>query len=418
MMNKIRWLSLVGIGLTAVVVAGCSSATKEVSTQPTAEGTQAARSVILLIGDGMGNAQRTAGRLYSVGRDGGLSMDSLPVTGLLHTWSASSLVTDSAAAGTALATGVKTNNNAVGVDPSGSPQPSILELAKIAGKSTGLITTTYSADATPASFAAHNVDRHNYNDIALDIFNHSVDVLLGGGETYFLPAGTAGCYPADGARTDGRNLIQEAVANGYKAVCTAADFNAVDPSTTDRLIGTFADTDMTRPYAPDLAAMTDKALSILDKNSNGFFLMVEGGQIDVAAHVNDAVDALSDVVGFDQAVQVAFEYQQQHPDTLVIVAADHATGGLAIEDAAQDGPCPEVNPNDPRECRTLLWEDGPFSENKGGEFWIDWTTNNHTADDVPVSATGPGSTDLEGNHENTDVFQVMRKALGLADSTS
>jgi len=377
-------------------------------------GAKTARSVILLIGDGMGEAHRTAARLYSVGRDGQLAMDTLPMTGMARTWSTDYVVTDSAAAGTALATGIKTHREAVAVDANGNSASTILEIAKDAGKSTGLVTNVQLADATPASFAAHNIDRRDYLGIALDMFNHNVDVLLGGGEDYFLPKGTAGCFPDDGDRTDGRNLIDEAAANGYKHVCTAADLGSVDPSTTDKLIGTFADYEMARPYAPGLAEMTDKALAILDKNSGGFFLMVEGGQIDLAAHANNAVGMLGDVAGFDAAVQVALQYQAQHPETLLIVTADHATGGLTIEDAALDGPCPESDSSDARECKSLFQEDGPFSESKGGKFWVDWTTFDHTADDVPVMAVGPGSAALAGTYENTHIFEAMRDALGLA----
>jgi alkaline phosphatase len=403
-------VAAIAAALAAVLVAGCSggNGSKE------AGGPQTARSVILLIGDGMGNAQRTAGRLYSVGRDGQLAMDSLPVAGLARTWATDNVVPDSAAAGTALATGVKTRRESIGVDAAGGSATTILEMAKQAGKSTGLVTNVQLADATPASFAAHNIERRDYLAIALDMFSHNVDVLLGGGEDYFLPKGTAGCFPDDGDRTDGRNLIDEAMASGYKHVCSAADLSAVDPSATDKLLGTFADYEMARPFTPSLADMTDKALAILDKNSSGFFLMVEGGQIDLAAHANNAVGMLGDVAGFDAAVKVALQYQTQHPETLVIVTADHATGGLAIKDTAMDGPCPDPDPNDPRECKSLFQEDGPFSESKDGKFWIDWTSFDHTADDVPVMAVGPDSTALTGNYENTHIFEVMRDALGVA----
>ena len=377
-------------------------------------GAKTARSVILLIGDGMGEAHRTAARLYSVGRDGQLAMDTLPVAGMARTWSTESVVTDSAAAGTALATGVKTYNKAIAVDPDGKPVPTVLEKAKEAGKSTGLVTNVWLPHATPASFAAHNADRDDYLGIALDMFDHDVDVLLSGGEDYFLPKGTVGCFPDDGDRTDGRNLIDEAVAKGYGHVCTEADLSGVDPSNTDRLLGTFADYNMSRPYSPSLAEMTDKAIAVLSENSSGFFLMVEGGQIDQAAHVNNALGTLGDVAGFDEAVKVALEYQAQHPETLVIVTADHATGGLTIEDAPQDSACPEPNAGDPRECGTLFHEDGPFSENPAAQFWVDWTSTNHTADDVPVMAIGPGSAFLAGTYENTHIFEVMRDALGLA----
>ena len=374
-----------------------------------------AKNVILLIGDGMGAAHRTAARLYSVGREGELAMDTLPTAGMARTWSTESVVTDSAAAGTALATGVKTYNKAIAVDPDGNPVRTILEKAQEAGKSVGLVTTVQLAHATPASFAAHNADRDDYLGIALDMFDHDVDVLLGGGEDYFLPVGTPGCYPDDGDRTDNRNLVDEAIAKGYKHVCNEADFDAVDPSATDKLLGTFADYAMARPYAPSLSEMTAKAIAILSKNPEGFFLMVEGGQIDSAAHVSDALNTLGDTVGFDQAVKAALDFQVEHPDTLVIVTADHATGGLAIEDTPQGAACPEPRPDDPRECGNALYQDGPFEERGSASFWLDWTTVSHTGEDVPVTAAGPHAIDLAGYYENTHIFQVMREALALPE---
>ena len=165
---------------------------------------------------------------------------------------------------------------------------------------------------------------------------------------------------------------------------------------TDKLLGTFADYAMARPYAPSLDEMAAKAIAILSKNPKGFFLMVEGGQIDLAAHVNDALNTLGDTVGFDQAVKAALDFQAEHPDTLVIVTADHSTGGLAIEDVPQGEACPEPLPDDPRECRNALHEDGPFEESGGASFWLDWTTVNHTGEDVPVTAAGPHAIDLGG----------------------
>jgi alkaline phosphatase len=407
----------IATALLVAVVLAASSACGDGEEAPAA-GTDGgtAQNVILLIGDGMGAAHRTAARLYSVGREGQLAMDTLPESGMARTWSTDGIVTDSAAAGTALATGVKTFNKAIAVDPAGNPVPTILEKAQEAGKSVGLVTTVQLAHATPASFAAHNSDRDDYLGIALDMFDHNVDVLLGGGEDYLLPVGTAGCYPDDGDRTDNRNLVDEAVAEGYTYVCNAADFNAVDPSVTDKLLGTFADLAMTRPYAPSLADMAAKAIAILSKNPKGFFLMVEGGQIDWAAHINDALDTLGDTVGFDQAVKAALDFQAAHPDTLVIVTADHATGGLTIVDRSHDEACPEPKADDPRECRTALYEDGPFEESGGTSFWVDWAILDivyHTGEDVPVTAGGPHAADLTGYYENTHIFQVMREALAL-----
>jgi len=407
-----RWATALVFALSLALVVSCGGDSED---SDGSGGDQTAKNVILLIGDGMGSAHRTAARLYAVGRGGELAMDNLPEAGMARTWSTESVVTDSAAAGTALATGVKTFNKAIAVDPDKKPVPTILEKAQDAGKSVGLVTNVWLSHATPASFAAHNPERDDYLGITLDMFNHNVDVLLGGGEDYFLPVGTPGCYPDDGDRTDKRNLIEEAVASGYRHVCNETDFQAVDAKTTDKLLGTFADYNMSRPYAPSLAAMTEKAIAILSNNSEGFFLMVEGGQIDQAAHGNDALNTLGDVTTFDKAVEVALAFQAEHPDTLVIVTADHATGGLTIEDLAQDGPCADPQQDDPRECKTVLFEDGPFTESRGAKFWIDWTTIAHTADDVPVMAIGPGAASLAGEYENTHIFQAMCEALGLPE---
>ena len=411
-----RWIARLAMALvfalSLAVLASCGG-----NGEDSGGGDQVARNVILLIGDGMGSAHKTAARLYSAGRNGELAMDRLPVTGMARTWSTEGVVTDSAAAGTALATGVKTYNKAIAVDPDGKPVPTILEKAQDAGKSVGLVTNVWLSHATPASFAAHNPDRDDYLGITLDMFNHNVDVLLGGGEDYFLPVGTTGCYPDDGDRTDSRNLIEEAVGKGYRHVCDEAGLKDIEPGTTDKLLGTFADYNMPRPYTPSLAEMTEKAIAILNKNPRGFFLMVEGGQIDQAAHANDAPNTLDDVATFDKAVEVALAFQAEHPDTLVIVTADHATGGLAIEESPQDGPCPDPKQDDPRECKTALYEDGPFAESGGASFWIDWTTSYpyHTGDDAPVMAIGPGAASLAGDYENTHINEVMCAALDLPE---
>jgi alkaline phosphatase len=401
--------------LLALVLAAFSACGGGEETPEAGSDQGTAQNVILLIGDGMGTAHRTAARLYSVGREGVLAMDTLPIAGMASTWSTDSVVPDSAAAGTGLATGVKTFIKAISVDPAGNPVQTILEKAQAAGKSVGLVTTVQLADATPAVFAAHNPDRDDHLGITLDMLDHDVDVLLGGGEDYFLPVGTPGCYPDDGDRTDNRNLIDEAVANGYEYVCNEADFNAVDPEVTDKLLGTFADYAMTRPYAPSLSEMAAKAIAILSKNPNGFFLMVEGGQIDLAAHANDALNTIGDTLGFDQAVETALDFQAENPDTLVIVTADHSTGGLTIEDTPQDEACPQPLAGDPRECMTVLHEDGPFEERGGVSFWLDWTSNYHTGEEVPVTAIGPHAIDLAGYYENTYIFQVMRDAMALPE---
>lgn len=245
-----------------------------------------AQAIILFIGDGMGEGQRTAARWLAVGQDGTLAMDAMPFGGWSHTASADNPITDSAAAGTALATGVKTNNGLVGQDPAGNALITILERAKSRGLSVGLVTTTQMAHATPACFAAHVPDRRMMTEIARQMLfsGAEVDVLLGGGEDEFLPTTATGCYPQPGERSDGRDLIAEATAAGYTYVCDATAFATVIPTSTTRLLGLFADEGMARPFSPSLAEMTEKAIDVLSQDPDGFLLMVEGGQIDWACH--------------------------------------------------------------------------------------------------------------------------------------
>ncbi|MDH5507777.1 MAG: alkaline phosphatase, partial [Anaerolineae bacterium] len=282
---------------------------------PTMESTVGpAAGIILFIGDGMGEAQRTAGRWLSMGQDGQLAMDQMPVSGWSETRSLSSPITDSAAGATALASGIRTKNHRVGVDAEGNPTATILEQAKRLGWSVGLVTTTQMAHATPAAFAAHVLERNDMVEIALQMHTLGIDVLLGGGEDEFLPHGTTGCFPEFGERSDGRNLIEEAQTAGYTYVCDAAALNALDPASTPRLLGLFADEGISRPFAPSLADMTKIAIQILSQNPNGFFLMVEGGQVDWASHDNKAEETMRSVLGLDSAVAVAQVYAATHPD--------------------------------------------------------------------------------------------------------
>lgn len=350
-----------------------------------------ARAILLFIGDGMGAEHRKAGRWASVGQSGQLAMDTLPVNGWLQTASADSSITDSAAGITAMATGVKTDNGHIGVDPDDVVLETILEIAEGRGMSTGLVTTVQVSHATPAAFAAHVPDRNMMREIALQMIESGVDVLLGGGEDEFLPMSENGCYGEMGERSDGRNLIAEAQSAGFTYVCDAAGLAAVNSLTTDELLGLFADEQIwPRPFAPSLAAMTETAIEILDRDPQGFFLMVEGGQIDWAGHGNDGANVIEDVIGFDEAVQVGLDYTALHPDTLVIVAADHETGGMSVSLSAgdQEFAMPDLTP-----------------------FYISFTTTGHTAADVPVTASGPWSSSLIGTQQNTEVFFTMRKAL-------
>lgn len=365
------------------------------SPQPLPE-RQPVHGIILFVGDGMGPNQRLGAQWLSVGQDGKLFMDLLPVQGWQETAAANRAVTDSAAAATALATGVKANYRAIGMDSDYNAVPTILELTKREGWSVGLVTTVQIAHATPAGFAAHVKDRSAMTEIASQILANEVDVLLGGGEDDFLPRGVDGCFPGSGNRDDGRNLIEEAVAVGYMYVCTPQDFLAVDPTAATRLIGLFGGEEMIAPYAPSLAEMTRTAIEILSQNPKGFFLMVEAGQIDWAGHDSIADDTIQFTLELDKALIEALSYYGDNPNTLMIVTADHETGGMIL------------NQDDSGSIRS----DGPFQILGGGQFWVDWEgRGSHTPINVQVSAQGPYAEYLDGTYPNTFIFDVMYSAL-------
>ena len=351
--------------------------------------------IMLFIGDGMGSQHRKAAAWFKYGLEGQLLMDQLPFQDWLQTASANNAITDSAAAATAMAAGYQTNNGMIGVDPAGTALNTILEYAQAKGMAVGLVTTVQISHATPAAFAAHVLDRNQMTDIAMQLIDHGVNVLLGGGEDQFLPTGTAGCFPQDGERSDGRNLITEALAAGYTYVCSSAEFDTVDPAATDYLLGLFADDGMLRPFQPDLTRMTGKAIQILSRDPDGFFLMVEGGQIDWASHDNDAINAIQDTIDFDQAVNVGASYADGNPETLLIVSADHETGGMDAH----------LNPTG------LPGEDGPFMSLEGTPFYVSWSTIGHTSGDVPISARGPAAVLVNVTHQNTSVFWLMSRLI-------
>ena len=343
----------------------------------------------------MGEMHRLAARWSAVGEEGKLSMDQLSIKGWTKTGSADNLVTDSAAAATAMASGVKTNNGFLGMDPDFNIVATILEEAKYRGKLVGLVTTTQISHATPAAFAAHIADRNLMTDIAEQLISAEVNVILGGGEDEFLPAGEVGCFPAAGKRTDGRNLIDDALSNGYRFVCDPTEFSAVGAKSTVNLLGIFADEGMVRPFSPTLAEMTQKAIDILSQSVNGFFLMIESGQIDWASHSNDAENTISDTIELDKAVTIAIDYAAKNKNTLVIVTADHETGGMSVSLTSSG----------------TAKEDGPFSMPDGTEFYVNWTTMNHTSSDVPTTSMGPSSDELAGIHDNTDIFNAMLQVI-------
>src|SRR5918997_648778 len=240
-----------------------------------------AKNVIIFVGDGMGTSHRDLIRYATVGTEGQLAMDAMPYAGRSETspLDPEFFVTDSAAGGTAIATGVKTFNGAVGIDAEKNPVPSVLERAESTGKSTGLVSNSQITDATPASFGAHVENRDLQSKIALQYLEESrPEVILGGGEDYWYPEGDPGAPPVD------------------------------------------------------LSEMTQKAIDTLSQDPEGFFLLVEEEGIDEMAHQSNAELVIEAGRQLDRAVEVGKSYSEADPSTLVIVAADHETGSLAIED--------------------------------------------------------------------------------------
>lgn len=377
------------------VVATVTQLASQVPTPTIQEDIGPARAIILFIGDGMGENHRMGAQWLALGQGNTLAMDSMPVRGMMDTSPAQGTVTDSAAAATAMATGEKTKNWMVGMTPGGVPIETILEQAKARGWAVGLITTTPLTHATPAAFAAHVSSRYKEVEIAKQMMALGVDVLLGGGEDDFLPYTTHGCFPNRGHRGDGLNLVDNALDGGYTLVCTAQELLALDTSSTSKLIGFFGDDGLNQPYSPTLADMTRVAIEILSQDPDGFFLMVEGGQIDWEAEDNRARETMQLTIGLNAAVTMGLVYAVGEPDTLIIVTADHETGGMSLN----------------LDCAGSSRQDGPFLMPDGTEFCVDWTTNDHTGADVPVTAQGPWSWMLYGEYQNTWVYRVMYSAL-------
>lgn len=330
------------------------------------------KNVILMIGDGMGVSQLTAGRIAT----GGLEIERLnDAAALVTTFSASSLVTDSAAAGTAMATGYKTINKALSVDADGNPLKTVAETAKEKDKAVGLVSNCSLTHATPASFAVHVTSRKMDEEIARQMTDVDVDVLFGGGRAWFLP------QSGGGARTDGTNLLK--ILKGRMPVAeTAEEFDALGASSRAAALLY----PKHPPHAPDrevaLEELTAKALEILFQNTNGFFLMVEGSQIDWAGHNTNASWLVEEMVDFDDAVGVVADFAESRSDTLVVVTADHETGGFTVHGGSL-------------EERTVT--DARF------------TAGIHSAAMVPLFAEGPGADAFGGIMDNTDIGQILMR---------
>lgn len=337
------------------------------------------KNIILMIGDGMGfNILEATEAEYSAKLyQGTLSMNHLPLQSSQCTYSTSSAVTDSAAGATALATGYKTGNGVVSMDSTVENEyKTILEIAAEKGKSTGVVATKDITDATPAAFTAHAPSRSHNLQIAGQqlekLADGTLDVVLGGGSSQYENASNA-----------------ETMADAKKSGLTYTNSWRQAQKAHLPLAGLFeggnlntADDD-----TPTLAEMTDLALSLLADNEEGFFLMVEGSQIDTAGHDNNLEREMKEAYDFDCAIAVAMKYVALHPDTVLIVTADHETGGLQML-------------TDP-------------SVDNNTEFV--YTTGNHTGVAVPVLAVGYGTETLSGINENVDIAVLMAEYLGIED---
>ena len=393
------------------------------------------RSVIFVNGDGMAAAHREAARLDQVGFDGRLAMDSLPIAGLQTTDARDpeDTITDSAAGASAWATGVKTYNGAISVDLDGNPLPTIGAEAQQAGLATGLVTTAQVTDASPAAFFSNSTDRGAQDDIARQYLEVTrPQVILGGGEDWWLPAGDEGTHPPrtgdaedpEASRSTQGDLIAQAQGLGYQYVSTAEEFAAAEG---DQLLGLFANEEMFQqraegqgdefdPAVP-LADMAARALEILSQDEDGFFLLIEEEAVDEMSHANNGSRMLEAMRSLDAAVEVARAYVAEHPDTLLIVTGDHECGGLTIEDvdpADESGPGGTLPQESPAAGETESGEDGPFevaATDGAFDFALDWTTTGHTGVPTVVTAEGPGSKRLTGWYPNTHLHEVMREVL-------
>ncbi|WP_409425941.1 alkaline phosphatase [Pseudoalteromonas sp. RW-H-Ap-1] len=407
----------------------------------------APKNVIYMIGDGMGPAFTTAYRYYKddpTTKEIETTVFDTILKGMAHTYPDDhTYVTDSAASATALSSGHKSYNGAVGVDTEKKPVKTMLEIAKEQGMTTALVATSQINHATPASFAAHNESRRNYDDIANDYIDNKiagklpVDLMLGGGTKYFI-------------RED-RNLVDEFKAAGYQY---GDDIKNLNQITQLPAIGLYASKGL--PFALDenptrLKQLTSKALDLLDgQNKEGFFVMIEGSQIDWCGHANDIACAMAEMDDFAKSIEKAKAYVDKNPDTILVITADHSTGGLTIGAHGQYKWETDIIKGVKATAGTLtnlLMESDNlkkvWQENTSIEFTAEneiklkqakamgekplnlavksiindlsftgWTTGGHTASDVQVFAYGKNSDDFVGSQNNTD---IAKKLIGYIE---
>jgi alkaline phosphatase len=420
-----------------------------------------AKNVILLITDGTSISHVTASRWYQGGQ--ALALDET-LSGLVRTYGSDSLISDSAPAATAMATGFKSHTVFISVLPDVSDMPllepvapgdarkpvaTVLEGAKLQGKATGLVTTCEIMHATPAAFSSHDESRKDYDDIGEQQVYQEMEVVFSGGRK-FMTAET---------RKDKEDMVAALKGLGYSYITTKQEMEALNSG---KAWGLFAEADLAYDFdrdavTPSLSEMTEKAIEMLSKDKDGFFLMVEGSKVDWASHANEPVGVISEVLSFDKAVKAALDFAKQDKNTLVIITADHGNGGMSIGSAAtnkgydetpyaavfdplkkakltEDGAAKLLNADrtniaevanmylgivdlTPEELAAIKEAKVPaeaFGLAMSKRSKIGWTTTGHEGEDVMLGVYSPDNKDrLTGLVQNTDLADYMAESMGI-----
>lgn len=401
---------------------------------PSEAGPGTPKSVVILIGDGMGAAQRTATQLATYGYEETQPMDALDYGGSLRT-SSNAPITDSAASATAMSTGQKTHNDYAGVDADGKPLETLLELAKKNGKATGLVSDHDITNATMAGFGAHVKNRDHKKEIARQFaYETQPDVMFGGGEKTWYRPKDKDMIPDvfdDDANNADENLVQKLIDDGYEY---AYDRKTVDALSGPKALGIVQDDayfiqhevqDYDRkkdPHHVPEEKLVAKALELLGQNPKGFFLAIEVDELDDAGHEHDGKSTITTGKLVNRITKKVEKYRASNPDVLFIVTADHETGGMTIEgknmksgNSGPDGEVPDgygTPENVPLGKGRTPKRWGPFKvAGTNDKFKVDWTTPGHTATMVPLTASGPSAERLSGVHDNTYVHEVASDVL-------
>jgi alkaline phosphatase len=360
---------LVAAFLNGIVCSGQPGKSEiKIPTDP--EKSAQAKNIVLMIGDGMGVAQIYAGMTANKGN---LNLERLPDIGFSKTYSNDDYITDSGAGATAIATGTKTYNGAISIDQQGIPCRTILEYAEDHGKSTGLVVSCSITHATPACFVAHQSTRKNYEGIATDLVESGVDVFFGGGLEYFIH------------RKDGKDLTKQLTEKGYQFIYSADSIRFANGNKVAGLLYLSEPPKCSEGRKDELGDAAIKTMEILSRDDDGFFLMIEGSQIDWGGHDNDKQYIIDEMLDFDRAIGMVLDFARNNDNTLVIVTADHETGGMGLTGGDMET----------------------------GEVTAKFLTRDHTGVMVPVFAFGPGSESFKGIYKNSEIFNKMMSAFGF-----